>query len=163
MIVQLATDVRLIRRTDELVEKIPPPRGRVGHGIHLASLSATPAPICTHFLSKSAGAVQRRADSQNMSKHESAEPLPPIDGRPERRTQHRLRMLIDQMQAGIAENRLDFLVLTGRLNELANEVAELKRQQREPVVARLSNRSPSVSVADRSQRKVGTVQRPTKA
>ena len=65
-------------------------------------------------------------------KHESTKPLPPTDGRRERRTQHRLRVLIDQMQAGIASNRLDFLVLTERLNELTKEVAELKRQ-REPV------------------------------
>ena len=50
----------------------------------------------------------------------------------EQRTNHRLRFLIDQLQAGIAENRLDVHALTWRLNELANEVAELKRQQRDP-------------------------------
>src|SRR5206468_10715663 len=52
---------------------------------------------------------------------------------PERRTNHRLRKLIDQMQAGIAENRLDLLRHAHRLNELTKEIAELRRQQREPV------------------------------
>ena len=51
----------------------------------------------------------------------------------ERRTNHRLRKLIDQMQAGIAENRLDLLRHAHRLNELTKEIAELRRQQREPV------------------------------
>ena len=62
-----------------------------------------------------------------MDQHESGE-------RPyrEQRTQHRLRMLIDQLQAGIVENRLELLVHTHRLNELTQEIAELKRQQGEP-------------------------------
>jgi len=42
-------------------------------------------------------------------------------------------MLIDQMQAGIAESRLDLLMQAHRLDDLTQEVAELKRRQREPV------------------------------
>ena len=49
---------------------------------------------------------------------------------PERRTNHRLRKLIDQMQAGIAENRLDLLMHGHRLNELTKEIAELRNHRK---------------------------------
>ena len=39
--------------------------------------------------------------------HKADHPEHPTAGLTQRRTNHRLRMLIDQMQAGIVENRLD--------------------------------------------------------
>jgi len=67
-----------------------------------------------------------------MDNHKAVDPAHPTRWT-ERRTNHRLRKLIDQMQVGIAENRLDLLRHAHQLNELTKEIAELRRQQREQV------------------------------
>ena len=57
------------------------------------------------------------------------EPAPPGSHGEERRTNLRLRAIIDELQAGVRENRGAIEILTGRVTTIANEVDSLKQSR----------------------------------